>query len=307
MCGAPVAQSAEAGDLKSLQSGFESQRGYVFEPLVDRPETGLRWSACAVDAASGDVLAARAPDDVLSTASVGKVLLLVELAARFDVGELEWDTLVDRGDEAVGDSGLWQALDASSLTAADAARLVGAVSDNLATNVLLDVVGLEAVGRTAHDLGLRRTALVDRVRDHRGPSHPPVLSHGSAGELAAFAADLHRGRVRNPRVSAEVVSWLSLGADLSMVASAFGLDPLAHAEADRGVRLWNKTGTDSGVRADVGVVSREGRAVAYAVLAEWPAPRGAEDRSDVRDQVLAAMRRAGAALRAELDRSSATG
>ena len=46
-----------------------------------------------------------------------------------------------------------------------------------------------------------------------------------------------------------------------MVGSAFvehaGLDPIAHHESLGGaLRLWNKTGTDAGVRADVGVVSR---------------------------------------------------
>jgi beta-lactamase class A len=79
-----------------------------------------------------------------------------------------------------------------------------------------------------------------------------------------------------------------------MVASAFGLDPLAHAGgADRGITLWNKTGTDSGVRADVGAVRHGTGTVAYAVICNWRA----EDRADPRDQVLAAMRAIGDLLR----------
>ena len=274
--------------------GDESQRGHVLEAVVDDPAIGLRWSACVRDADTGEVLDAHAPGEVLSTASVGKVLLLVELARRFDAGELDRAAVVTRGGETVADSGLWQVMDAASLTLPDAARLVGAVSDNLATNVLLDVVGLDAVARTATALGLRRTALLDRVRDERGPQHPPALSRGSADELSSLAAALHRGQVVNPRVSAEVAGWLSLGTDLSMVSGAFGLDPLAHREADRGVRLWNKTGTDLTVRADVGVVTANGGAVAYAVLAEWvPTADPA-----VRDRVLDGLRATGAAIRA---------
>lgn len=270
------------------------RRSAALEALIDDPAAGLRWSACIRDAHTGEVLAAHAPDEVLSTASIGKILLLVELARRFDTGELARGQAVSRAGETVADSGLWQVMDASSLTLADAARLVGAVSDNLATNVLLDLVGLDAVARTAATLGVRRTALLDRVRDERGPQHPPALSHGSAAELSSLAAALHRGDVVNPRVSAEVTGWLSLGADLSMVAGAFGLDPLAHREPDRGVRLWNKTGTDQAVRADVGVVAAGGRAVSYAVLAEWSP---AADPS-VRDRVLDGLRATGAALRA---------
>lgn len=276
--------------------GDESQRGYVFEALVDDPEVGLRWSACVRDAASDLVLSSFEADRVLPTASVGKILLLVELARRFAAGDLDRRAPVDRGDERVADSGLWQMMDASSLSASDAARLVGAVSDNLATNVLLDLVGLDAVTDTAASLGIERSALLDRVRDERRPEHPPMLSRGTAAELSALAARLHRGDVIDAAVSAEVVGWLELGTDLSMVGGAFGLDPLAHREADRGLRLWNKTGTDGGVRADVGVVSANGRALSFAVLAQWR-----DDVSPVtRDHVLAAMRSVGAGMRARL-------
>ncbi len=101
-------------------------------------------------------------------------------------------------------------------------------------------------------------------------------------------ARLHRGDIVSPEVSARVLRWVAANADLSMVASAFGLDPLAHAEPDRGITLINKTGTISTVRADVGVVSGPAAEVAYAVLASWPdeaaarpaRPRARRDGSD---------------------------
>jgi beta-lactamase class A len=274
----------------------------VFQALVDDARTGLRWSARVVDVASGETLAEHEPARVLPTASIGKILLLLELSRRFRTRELDPSASVDRGDEQVADSGLWQVLDAASLTLGDAARLVGAVSDNLATNVLLDTVGLHAVARMATFLGLRDTALLDRVRDERGPRHPLALSRGSAAELASLAAAVERGEAVDPDVSAEVRGWLSLGTDLSMVASAFGLDPLAHRDPDRGIALWNKTGTDARVRADVGVVRGPQRAVAYAVLAEW-APTAD---TGVRDVVLEAMRDTGRRLRSLLDRDTST-
>ena len=264
--GAPVAQSAEAGDLKSLQSGFESQRGYVLlDALTDDPSIGLRWSACVLDAGSGEVLAAHRPDRVLATASIGKVLLLLELSRRFRAGELDPSAPVDRGDETVADSGLWHVMEAPSLAASDAARLVGAVSDNLATNVLIRHIGLESVRARTEALGLTRTALLDLVRDHRGPDDAPQLSIGSAKELTWLFASLARGEIVSPEVSQRVVGWLSLNADLSMVASAFGLDPLAHRMPDHNLLLMNKTGTDGGVRSEVGVLRGPRAGVAYAV------------------------------------------
>ena len=81
-------------------------------------------------------------------------------------------------------------------------------------------------------------------------------------------ARLHRGDIVSPEVSARVLRWVAANADLSMVAAAFGLDPLAHAEPDRGVTLINKTGTISTVRADVGIVVGPAAEVAYAVAGE---------------------------------------
>jgi beta-lactamase class A len=159
---------------------------------------------------------------------------------------------------------VWQHLLAPALPVADLAALVGA-SDNLATNVLLRSVGLDTVARRVVDLGLSRTALLDLVRDRRGPDDAPQLSVGSAAELTWLFAALARGEVIGPEVSQRVISWLSLNTDLSMVASAFGLDPLAHRAPEHGILLVNKTGADPGVHSEAGVLRGPRAGVAYAV------------------------------------------
>ena len=226
----------------------------------------MQVSARATDLATGRVLFSVDDHVVMPTASIGKVLLLVEVASRLGSASPEAFTLLDRAPrDAVGDSGIWQHLQSPSLPLADLAALVGATSDNLATNVLIRHVGLEAVRARTEALGLTRTALLDLVRDHRGPDDAPQLSIGSAKELTWLFASLARGEVVNPEVSQRVVGWLSLNADLSMVASAFGLDPLAHRMPDHNVLLMNKTGTDGGVRSEVGVLRGPRASVAYAV------------------------------------------
>src|SRR5687767_2752924 len=207
---------------------------------------GIEWGVCVRDAASGDVLAEHEPHAVLPAASVGKVLLLIAVARTLDLGEPLTRTEAD----AVADSGLWQHLAVDTLPAGDLAALVGAVSDNLAANVLLRRVGLAAVQETTRRLGLRDTVLHDRGRDRRTAAHPPALSSATAAELSSLFAGLAAGDA----VGERVLGWLALGTDLSMVASAFGLDPLAHVRPDRGLLLRNKTGTDAGVRADAGLL-----------------------------------------------------
>ncbi len=243
--------------------------------------TGESLSITVLDLDTGETVDEHAGDVVRSTASVAKILLLAELSARLDAdpGAMPY-RLTRTANDTVGDSGLWQHLEVESLSVRDLAVLIGAVSDNLATNVLLRHLGLDAVAERARLFGLEHTALHDRVRDHRGPEHPQRLSSGTSNELARLMGALDE----------RVLGWLRLGVDLSMVGAGLGLDPLAHGEPDRRLRFVNKTGTDVGVRCDVGRIEGPTRRLAYAVLANWT-PSDPHDTQ--RDDVLAEMRSLG--------------
>ena len=231
---------------------------------------GAQVSANVLDLSSGTTLVAIDDRIVLPTASIGKVLLLIEVSARLTERDASGYGILDKTSrDAVGDSGVWQHLQAPALPVADLASLVGATSDNLATNVLLRQVGLQAVRARTESLGLLRTALLDLVRDSRGPDDAPQLSVGSTAELMWLFSGLARGEIVDTLTSSRVLGWLSLNSDLSMVASAFGLDPLSHRGADHGLLLVNKTGTDSGVRAEAGVLRGPRSGVAYAVSAQF--------------------------------------
>lgn len=241
-----------------------------FAALGDLAYDGAQVSASVLDLDSNASLLAIDERIVLPTASIGKVLLLVEVSARLTERDVSGYGILDKTPlDAVGDSGVWQHLQAPSLPVADLATLIGATSDNLATNVLLREIGLPAVRARTESLGLQRTALLDLVRDHRGPDDAPQLSVGSAAELTSLFARLARGEIVDHLTSSRVLGWLSLNPDLSMVASAFGLDPLAHRGVDHGMLLVNKTGTDAGVRSEVGILRGPRTAVVYAVSVQF--------------------------------------
>lgn len=241
-----------------------------FTALGDLAYDGAQVSASVTDLDTGKTLVAIDERIVLPTASIGKILLLVEVSARLTQRDFSGYGILDKTPrDAVGESGIWQHLQAPSLPVADLATLVGATSDNLATNVLLRQVGLDAVRARTESLGLLRTALLDLVRDSRGPDDAPQLSVGSTAELSWLFATLARGEIVDTLTSSRVLGWLSLNSDLSLVASAFGLDPLSHRGTDHGVLLVNKTGTDTGVRSEAGVLRGPRTAVSYAVSVQF--------------------------------------
>lgn len=251
----------------------------------------VRWSIAITH--DGRTLAAVHEHTRLRTASMGKVFLLVEVARRFADGSLDPTTRLDtQGVEPVADCGLWQHFPEVPLTVGAAAVLVASVSDNLATNVLLDLVSLTAVSYVSEALGMPESAMLDRIRDERTGEHPVAPSMGRAIDLAHFMEQAWHGNVLDDRVGNQVRHWLSLGTDLSMVAGAFNLDPLAHAAT--GPRLINKTGTDAGVRADAGAICADGGCLSYAVIANWTEDPG---HVSAADEVMAALRAIGTCLR----------
>jgi beta-lactamase class A len=268
------ASAAEAVP-RGRRSGAADGDGILFRQgfaaLTELALSGVQVTACALDLTTGRVLFS--VDDHLSvpTASIGKVLLLIEVAAQISGRDQSpaLSILNRTAADTVADSGLWQHLQVPALPVIDLAALIGATSDNLATNVLLRRIGLDAVRDRAESLGLRRTLLLDIVRDQRGPDDAPQLSVGSARELATLFRRLELGDVVDHASSRLVTGWLRLGIDLSLVAGAFGLDPLAHTGIDHGLTLFNKTGSDAGVRSEAGVLTGPRGGIAYAVTMRY--------------------------------------
>lgn len=266
---------------------------------------GTRWSVLVRAVDSGADLLALHPDRQLHTASLGKLFALRATARRmYDDPSAGRQALPRPVAHAVADSGLWQHLSAPSLSAADAALLVGAVSDNLAANALIDWVGLaeiQAVARAWVDGG---STLLDYFRDERDEQHPATVSIGSARDYVRIATDISAAAPEPVDVpdateasagSAPelglVREWLGTSVDTSLVAGALGLDPLSHfhpADFD----CFNKTGCDATVRADVGVLRAYGTEVAYAAICNWET----SNEPDTTHAVLADMQRLGSQI-----------
>ncbi|MFG6444782.1 serine hydrolase [Microbacterium sp. P06] len=229
--------------------------------------SGARVSVRVDDLDRGTAVLAGDDFDTLPVGGLGVVPLLVEVAAAFEEGRLDPLEIVDRaGLEPVGVAGIWRHLKIPALPLIDAAVLTGATGDALAANALLQRVGLPAVRTRIESLGLTRSALLDQFRDARGPDDAPQVALASAQELAQLFSALVNSRAVSPGVSAQVSEWLSLNQDLSLVASATGLDPFAHEHDEHELLFVNKTGRDAGVRAEAGVLAGPRAGVAYALI-----------------------------------------
>ncbi|MFF8771194.1 serine hydrolase [Kitasatospora sp. NPDC015120] len=287
---AAAARSAAALPMTLAVAAVDVDADLDAEPVpgTGGEPAGGRGASCGTGHGRGSV----GVDDtvVLPVASASKLLLLAEVARRLDAGELRADAVVPIEDEDVtGGTGLLRRLsrtgagaaggaggNACGWTVEDLAWLTASVSDNTATNALLRTVGLPATERLARDLGLADLTLHDRVRDVRGPGVPPVFATGTARDLARLVALAVRGDLVSPGASARLLEWMRSNTDHGLVPALVQHDPYAECFPDPlpgGLLVANKTGTDTGVRADAGVLVGT-RRVAYAVIAHWDVALG---------------------------------
>jgi beta-lactamase class A len=241
----------------------------TFAALGELAYDGAQVSATVIDLESGRPLVSIDDRVVLPVAGIGTALLLIEVSARLTARDDSGFGILDKPIDRVVGAGLWRHMQAPALPVIDLAVLVGATGDLLATNQLIERVGLAAVRTRVEALGLKRTALLDIARDVRGPDDAPQFAVGSTAELAHLFSLLARDEVVDVPTSRRVKAWLSLGSDLSMVASAFGLAPQGHRGPDHGLRLVNATGTDAGLRTEAGILRGRRAAVAYAVTVRF--------------------------------------
>ncbi|WP_231917768.1 serine hydrolase [Microbacterium pygmaeum] len=239
----------------------------TLKALDELASSGAKVSVRITDLDRGTSVLAGDDFVTLPIAGLGIVPLLIDVAAAFEAGALDPLEIVERTSvEPVTVAGIWQHLKAPALPLSDLAVLTAATGDALAANVLIEKVGLPAVRARIEQMGLTRLALLDRFRDERGPDDAPHVALGSARELAEVFAELVNTNVVSAAVSAQVAEWLSLNHDLSLVASATGLDPFAHENDEHGLLFVNKTGRDAGVRVEAGVLAGPRAGVSYALI-----------------------------------------
>ncbi|MCB9100018.1 MAG: serine hydrolase [Anaerolineales bacterium] len=138
-------------------------------------------------------------DDIFPTASVIKLVVLVEYLAQVAAGDLRPATPVTlQAEDMVEGSGVLKDLQpGAQLTLHDLATLSITISDNTASNWLLDTVGgLARVNARLHDLGMAQT-----VMGRPFVFDSPVDNTGSPADFLHLLLALARGQVVNPAVS----------------------------------------------------------------------------------------------------------
>lgn len=199
-------------------------------------------AACHV---SGETIILLNEHDVFPSASVIKVPMLVELMFQRDEGRLSLDEVfrLREADKVAGSGVLKELHEGLQVTLRDLAVLMIILSDNTATNLVVDRIGMENVNERMRGLGLKSITLARKMYDwerQRLGQENLITPHEMMHLLCAIAA----GRISSKSTSEEMVDIMARQQYRDKIPLLLPKD----------TRVANKTGSISRVTHDTGVV-----------------------------------------------------
>lgn len=199
-------------------------------------------------------------DDVYPQASSIKIAVLAELYRQSQQGKLKLtDSYTVNASDLVPDSDIMGGLTpgVTKLTLRDVATMMVAVSDNSATNVLIDRVGMDNVNALMTSLGLKHTLLRRKMMDLKaaGEGRENV---STPKEMSTLLEQIYHGKVLNKEMTDDFFKVLSTHKD-SWIPRYL----------PEGLKMANKPGALEGVRNDSGVIFVENRPYIICVMTTY--------------------------------------
>lgn len=205
----PAAPRAIPGDTAQLRRALEQvMRGYPGVAGVS-----------VIDLASGERVSIRG-GETFPSASLIKVAVLVTLLDEVEKGSIRMDERISLlARDRVGGSGVLQYMDSGlQPTVSDAAWLMITLSDNTATNILLDHLNVKTVWEKMEALGLPHTKIHSKtfLRSTSIAVDSSVkygLGVTTPDETAWLFELLYRGRAVSPRQDSVAIAMLRANQD----------------------------------------------------------------------------------------------
>ncbi|MGH9709523.1 MAG: serine hydrolase [Candidatus Acidiferrales bacterium] len=200
------------------------------------------------------------PDTIFPQASSIKIPLLIELMRQAQSRKIDLNARVDiHRSGLVGGSGVLQFFSdgGSDVSIHDLAVLMVVLSDNSATNLLIDRVGMNNVNSMLDGLGLRNTRLARKMIDIAA-EQADRENHSTPREMAALVEQLYAGKLLDAEHTKATLEILEYPKD----------SPL-RAGVPETITVAEKPGSLNGAQCDSGVVLLKGRPYIISVMTTY--------------------------------------
>lgn len=215
-----------------------------------------RWGIVIINQSTGDRLELN-PDMVFPAASTIKVPIMYEIMRQASVGMIRLDApLVVTDNFLTGGAGILKELRSGlTMTVRELVTLMIILSDNTATNMLIDLAGMDAINQTMSGLGLKLTVLRRRMMDFEA-ARSGKENTTSAADLALMFEIIHKNR-ELPQTYGALMLEILMRQQIQ--------DKLPFYLPEERI-LAHKTGTLPGVEHDAGILFLPGGPYIICVL-----------------------------------------
>lgn len=199
-------------------------------------------------------------DEIMPQASSIKIAVLANLYLQAQQGKLRLpDEYVVRKEDMVPGSDIMLGLTpgVTKLTLRDLATMMVAVSDNSATNILADRLGMENINAMLENAGLHATRLRRKMMDLKAAAEGRE-NVSTPHEMMALLEMLHRGKLLNKEMTADFFTVLSTHKESAMLQAL-----------PDDVVVANKPGELEAVRNDSGIVFAKNRPYILCVMTTY--------------------------------------
>jgi beta-lactamase class A len=210
-------------------------------------QASLPSGSAAVITDSGTLIAGYRAAQQRTAASTIKLPLLIEVLRQRELGKLDLSqTVTIRARDVVGGTGNLQHQVGRTLSLNEVVHQMVLTSDNVAANILVDLVGMDSVNATAQRYDFPNTFFRRRMLDTAAQA-AGIENVTSTADLAGMLERIARGTMISTGISQQAMSLLEERGRVDK--DWLGLNLPASAE------LSHINGTLAGVRDDVGLIS----------------------------------------------------
>ena len=219
---------------------------------------------------SGEAIGIRETEPVRAASTIK----LAVMAALFDAvarGELQWsERLTITEAEKVSGAGVIESELSSGvqLPLEDVMHLMMALSDNTATNMILERFSADRINAYLDRIGLGSTRSLRKILGKNGPAGVSAagkleknrkygLGVSTARDMVTLVERMERGELVSPEASREMIAVLKRCQDTTGIRRLFG-----------DLEVANKTGALDALRSDVGIVYSKSGRIAMAITVD---------------------------------------
>ncbi|MDR1650517.1 MAG: class A beta-lactamase-related serine hydrolase [Synergistaceae bacterium] len=200
------------------------------------------------------------PDEEFETASTIKSFILADLYSQVNEGTKKLSDMLSYTESCrISGSGVLKSLEiGTELSVRNLAVLMITVSDNVATNMLIDYLGLGHINGTTSALGFERTKLHRRITDSGGEDGGwPPLGTTTPREYGRLFTMIAKEELVSPEASREMTEIFKQQCYNSTLTSwlpPYYLDKDNFGEAGTEIYVASKSGSMDDCRNDGGIV-----------------------------------------------------